>query len=66
MQAVIEETEKKNLEIKSDLKKLEGTKKEKDAKVLMDTIYNQLDDHLKMHQQVSVGIFLNCIASYKY
>ncbi|CAG2244022.1 unnamed protein product [Mytilus edulis] len=56
LQAVIEETEKKNLEIKSDLKKLEGTKKEKDAKVLMDTIYNQLDDHLKMHQQTEKEI----------
>ncbi|XP_052090622.1 coiled-coil domain-containing protein 186-like isoform X8 [Mytilus californianus] len=56
LQAVIEETEKKNLEIKADLKKLEGTKKEKDAKVLMDTIYNQLDDHLKMHQQTEKEI----------
>ena len=53
LHAVIDETERKNLEIKTDLKKLEATKKEKDAKVLMDTIYNQLDDHMKMHQQVS-------------
>jgi hypothetical protein len=46
LHAVIDETERKNLEIKTDLKKLEATKKEKDAKVLMDTIYNQLDDHM--------------------
>lgn len=50
---MIEETEKKNVQIKTDLKKLESTKKEKDAKALMDTIYNQLDEHVKMHQQVS-------------
>ena len=56
MHAVIDETERKNLEIKTDLKKLEATKKEKDAKVLMDTIYNQLDDHMKMHQQTEKEI----------
>lgn len=56
LQAVIEETEKKNTQMKNDLKKLESTKKEKDAKLLMDTIYNQLDDHTKMHQQTEKEI----------
>ncbi|KAK3101101.1 hypothetical protein FSP39_000942 [Pinctada imbricata] len=56
LQQTLDAFEKKQQDVRGNLKKLESTKKDKDAKPIMETLYDQLKETIQLYEQAGKEI----------